>query len=88
MSEPLLLAVFKAAHDYSAERRYLGEVTCVSNCAMIFFCGGRSNKLCFNHHLADNRRDRDPAARNGVDGAKVLSGPAGFGREAFNAHGC
>ena len=56
MSEPLLLAVFKAAHDYSAEWRYLGEVTCVSNCAMILFCGGRSNELCFNHHLADNRR--------------------------------
>ena len=64
------------------------EGTRESNCATLLFSGGGLNELCFNHHLANNRRDRDPAACDGPDGAKILSGAAGFGRAAFNAHGC
>ena len=58
-NKALLSGYFKAANDCSSEWRLRTEGTIVSNCAIVLFNGGRSNELCFNHHLANNRRDRD-----------------------------
>ena len=41
--------------------------------------GGRSNELCFNHDMANDRRDRDPTACDRPDGEKIFSGPFSLG---------